>query len=609
MARTVTTEVDASVAPAVGDGAVEPGNPRGWRSLVHSRWLIASGLIACVVLAVWLAVRVSDTYYALEKAAADAESLQSAVLSGRDTEIEADARRAKEHVKEAKDAIGSIPCRIVRAIPLLGRPVDSIAQITDSVDELVNVTLPTVVTASKSLDPDWLRSPTGGLRLDALRDARPAINDALEAATAARLQATGIESALFAPPVDDARLRLLDSIDGLIGMLDTISETSELLPGLLGADGPRTYLVIFQTNAELRGTGGLVGGVGKFRVDNGEFLVDEVANNLELVSAANGLDLGAEFDNLYRTYESDRNWLNSNMSPHLPYAGQIWQHLWQEQTGERVDGVITVDPGALAYMLGAVGPVTMPDGWIVSADNVSELTMSTIYQKFETSLDARKQYQTLLAVEVISRLVQGVGSPTDVLGAVRSAAEEGRFGFWSANPAEQAVLAYTDIGHALPYSPAPYANVVINNAGGNKLDYYLDREITYSGDRCLGDRRSTKVTIEMANNVPLRPLPDYVIRSRATGIDGPIGTNRLIVSVYATWGARLEGVTIDGLPAEVRYGREQGHPVFYVVLDLEPGQESEVEFSMDEPTVAGTPQLVTQPMARPTVSVMDLSEC
>ena len=47
-----------------------------------------------------------------------------------------------------------------------------------------------------------------------------------------------------------------------------------------------------------------------------------------------------------------------------------------------VDGVVAIDPVALSYVLGAVGPVTMPDGEVVTKDNVVELTESTAYSPF-----------------------------------------------------------------------------------------------------------------------------------------------------------------------------------------------------------------------------------
>ena len=54
----------------------------------------------------------------------------------------------------------------------------------------------------------------------------------------------------------------------------------------------------------------------------------------------------------------------------------------------------------------------------------------------------------------------------------------------------------------LPDDPAPYAEVVINNLGGNKMDYYLTRQIEYAADGCDGDTRTSTVTIRLTNTAP-----------------------------------------------------------------------------------------------------------
>ncbi len=63
--------------------------------------------------------------------------------------------------------------------------------------------------------------------------------------------------------------------------------------------------------------------------------------------------------------------------------------MWQQQSGTTVDGVIANDPVALSFILGAV---TMPDGEVVTNDNVVELTESTAYIRFAADNNARKQY-------------------------------------------------------------------------------------------------------------------------------------------------------------------------------------------------------------------------
>ena len=158
--------------------------------------------------------------------------------------------------------------------------------------------------------------------------------------------------------------------------------------------------------------------------------------------------------------------------------------MWAQQSGMKVDGVIAIDPVALSYILGAVGPVTMPDGETVTKDNVVELTESTVYVRFPTDQTARKQYLQDVASEVVKKMTGPVKSPRQLLDALGKAVSEGRIAVWSSSPAEQQLLEETPLAHVIPDDPAPYAGVVINNLGGNKLDYYLTRQDRVLG-RCL----------------------------------------------------------------------------------------------------------------------------
>ena len=176
------------------------------------------------------------------------------------------------------------------------------------------------------------------------------------------------------------------------------------------------------------------------------------------------------------------------MSSHFPYAAQIWKSMWAQQSGMNVDGVIAIDPVALSYILGAVGPVTMPDGEMVTKDNVVELTESTAYSRFPDGPDSRaRQYLQDIASEVVTKMTGRIESPRKLLDALGKAVSERRIAVWSSSPADQKLLEETPLAHAIPDDPAPYAEVVINNLGGNKIDYYLTETIEYAADGCDGE--------------------------------------------------------------------------------------------------------------------------
>jgi len=379
---------------------------------------------------------------------------------------------------------------------------------------------------------------------------------------------------------------------------------------MLGGEGPRNYFLAFQTNAEARGTGGLVGAYGILTANQGKVALDTLASNQDLKFNGKPIDLGPDFAALYGDYKSTTSWSNSNISPNIPYAGQIWKSLWQQQSDQQIDGVIATDPVALSYILGAVGPVTLPGGEVIDANNVVRITESDVYLRYPEDNKARKDFLQSIAEAVVTKTLGGKGGSTvKVVEALAKAAGEGRLGVWSDVPGEEAVLAGTPLGRVVPDDAAPYANVVVNNASGNKIDYYLDRKVRYSADNCVGPLRSTAVAATLTNELPPGDYPPYITGRQDPNPTGPPGTSRSLVSLYATQGAQLRGVTLDGAPIAVTTGSERGHPVYTANVQLPPGVPKVLLFSMVEPTAPGAAQVPTQPLVRPMATSVNIPTC
>ena len=349
-----------------------------------------------------------------------------------------------------------------------------------------------------------------------------------------------------------------------------------------------------------------------FDFDNGTPSVETLAPNTELTKASTPIDLGPEFAAQYGFTNPMTDFRNSNMSPHFPYAAQIWKSMWAQQSGTNVDGVIAIDPIALSYLLGAVGPVIMPDGETITTDNVVELTESTVYSRFPTDQIARKQYLQDVAREVVNKMTAPAQSPRLLLEALGKAVSEGRIAVWSSSPADQQLLEDTPLAHVVPDDPAPYAAVVINNLAGNKLDYYLTRQIEYSADACDGETRKSTVTVRLTNTTPFEPLPDYVAGS--SGLPDlpfkfPSGTSVSSVDLLATTNAKLASLTVNGVRAPVFTSTERGHPMFEVQVPIPRGRTVELRYLLTEPTSAGAPRVPIQPLRDSVTPVVSVPEC
>ena len=587
----------------------ETERPPGRRTAAWTALVVLSVLVA---FGGWLGFRAVQAKSNLEDARTSAQQAKDALLRGDTADAVTFADRATSHARTARDATHSVPWTLAAAIPWLGSPLDTGRRISDVVLGLASDVLAPATRTGAALSPESLFE---GNRLDVgkLREQEPALSDL--AAASARLDAA---AAAIGPPaylsaIDDARTQLRTQTEDVAALLANSSLASKLAPSMMGADGPRTYFMAFQTNAEARGTGGLLGGFGVLRFDDGAPTVDALSSNRELVRASGPVDLGQEFTEQYGFTNPFGDFRNSNLSSHFPYAARIWQSMWAQDSGMTVDGVIALDPVALSYILAAVGTVTLPDGEVVTDDNVVELTESTAYERFPDDQLARKRYLQDIASQVVDKMAGPIGSPRALLDALGRAVSERRLAVWSSVPAEQELLERTRLAHAIPADPAPYAEVVINNLGGNKMDYYLDREIEYAADECAGETRSSTVTVRLSNDTPDGPLPEFV--AGAPGLPAgmpttfPSGTNLSSVKLLATTGARLVGALAEGQKVAVLSSTERGHPTFEVQVAIPPGTSGEVSFHLSEPTAPGVPRVPVQPLVDNVIPVISVPEC
>lgn len=594
------------------DTQARAGQPRS-RGRRRRRLLVGTGVLVAAV--GWFGYTSWRVYDGLQDARAGAESAVNALLAG-------DAEAAREAVTDADSSAAravaaseSVTWRTLRAVPGLGRPFETVHEIAEVVHGLTRDVATPTVDAGAAFTPDNLIASGGRVNVDLLRDAVPVLENSAAAAQPIAARARDIPASGYVSTVDDARLQVQDLTARLARTLQDGTALARVAPGLLGADGPRNYFLAFQTPAEARGTGGLVGGFGILQAEDGTVGIDALASNNDVPywKTYQPVDLGPDFAATYSFSETATTDIrNSNFSPHFPNAGRIWQSLWEQESGQRVDGAVATDPIALSYVLEATGPVTLANGEVVDAGNIVELTMSSNYLRFADDNDARKAYLQQIAQAVVAKMTGRIEAPDKLMEALARAIDERRIAVWSNHPEEQEVLADSPIGHTVADTDSPYAEVVINNHAGNKMDYYLHREIEYRAESCTAGSRRSTVTVRLTNTAPddVVAYPDYV----AGAVDGryddiPKGSNLPMITLVGTRGAQLGKVTVDGNSTFPFRGTEIGHPVFHVRAAVPRGESVEVVFELTEPSAPGAPQVPLQPLVDEPVVTVDVPVC
>jgi hypothetical protein len=253
--------------------------------------------------------------------------------------------------------------------------------------------------------------------------------------------------------------QLREPIDELRGQLAEVAPLSAevrrvvpLLPAMLGADGPRRYLLMFQNNAEERASGGNPASLALLTVDKGAIGLGRQAGSGDFPSpyatppyAPSGGG-NKDWPTVYTDYASTY-LTNITMTPDFPTTARMARAMWREEFGGRVDGVISFDPVALSYLLRASGPVELADGTRLDADNAVSFLLSEVYATYPDA-DVQDAVFASAARTVFDLLIGGDNDPQAYLDQLRPMIEEQRLKVWINHRDEQAVLGESPVGTA-----------------------------------------------------------------------------------------------------------------------------------------------------------------
>ncbi|MCW2496260.1 DUF4012 domain-containing protein [Jatrophihabitans sp.] len=501
-------------------------------------------------------------------------------------------------------------------IPYFGTPLEIARGTTAATDELGSQGVSVLLKVILKLDPAKLRTNGHTIDLAPLAAAAPQLKTVAHVVDHAVKRLDGVPSSSWLTPVDSVHATMQTLLTSVDGYVNAAARASDVLPTMLGDDGPKRYFIGLQNEAEMRGTGGLPGAFAILVADHGKLTFTHFESDTALLPKATnqlvktGLDFGTNYDLAYGTSNPTSLYVNSNVSPNFPYAAKIWAAMWEKQSGEHVDGAMAVDPGVLANLLAATGPVTTPSGVPLAGDSVVSLVEQKEYAIFNNNT-ARKDFLVSVLKSVADTAISGRPTAPALVRALTNSAKAHRVFVWSSDAAVEKVIGQTDYAGAIPTtSTRPFVGLVMNNAAAGKLDYYLNRSVTYQSTGC-GSTRDVEVTIELKNGAPTSGLPSYV--TDRLDADHPAdvkpGDNRAIVDYYATPGAQLASAQINGAAATANVLSELGHPVYRLDLEMPRQTISTIKLHLVEPASKGSVDVWYQPGVNPESVTVDAQTC
>jgi hypothetical protein len=566
------------------------------RRILRFAVLVGWGTVAVGV--VWLAGTAILLHGEIGQLRSGLTQLRAQVEAGDVSGAKTTAKSLQQHAHRAHLLSSGPAWATAASVPYAGEPFTTIRGAAAAVAELADEALPGLIEATDGLDPKTLRTMDGGFDIAKIATAAPAIHRASVSASRASADVSRLPAHSWLHSSNNARGSLSAQLAQLAGTLQGADRAAQIIPPMLGSTGAQRYFVAFQNDAEARGTGGLPGSFAIVVASAGTVRFTDFEDDGYLGTTPTGIDLGEDFNSAYGYMDSTSLYVNTNVSANFPYAAQTWAAMWQAKTGERVDGAIAVDPTALSYLLKATGPTALPDGTKITAQDVVALTQSTAYARFSNQAD-RKQFLLSIAKAVSERLLDPSAPSAALVKEAGKAGSERRLLIWTVDPAIEQQLVRSGLSGAILQTPDPYAGFTVNNAGGNKLDYYLDRRMTWTAEGC-GGYRTVTASLALTNSAPTSGLPPYVDgRLNGPNFNASPGDNSELVSFYGTSGGNLLSATIDGQPASgANVQRELGHPVYRVGVEIPAGESRVVTFTIREPNNGAPITVLKQPLTR-----------
>jgi hypothetical protein len=537
-------------------------------------WGLALLLLVALATFVWQAVAASR---ALLDARESGETVQQRVRAGDfdgATRALADLR-SKSH--DAKDSTDGVLWDLGRHLPFVGKNVGAVQTVSEVLDTATRENAPIALELSKAVNEGRFRPTNATIDLTEVKRLTPDVRRAADSIARAsdRLSETRPDELLF--PFNDLVGDLQTQVDRARSAATASAKAFELLPDMLGEQRPRTYLLMIQNPAELRSTGGLPGSLALLNAEDGKVTMGWQGSAHDI----NGfpgpvVELPKDTAQQYGTSPAI-DLRDTNFTPDFPEAAQIAKAMVERRRGVKLDGVISVDPIALAEMMRGTGPVTVTNGVVLSAGNVVPALLNQTYQALDTQ-DEQNEFFETVARKIFDSVMAGQGDQQLAIRGLARGAGQHRVLVWSAHEDEQSALEGTAVSGSLVGESGehPQIGMYMNDSTAGKMDFYLQYRGTAAAVDCRkGGAQDFRATLALTSTMPedFSRLSPWILGTGQYAAQGTIAFN---LRIYAPDGGEITGLIVDGQPHSITSDKHKGRQVALLPVTLGPGQKSTV---------------------------------
>ena len=448
--------------------------------------------------------------------------------------------------------------------PIVGKDLQNVQAISEVVDDFS-------INAVKPMAKDLAHVSAGGLLKDGAVDVEGMKNVVVLLGRMEPVLYRAEEA--FSMMEHGSMADLNNVIDTACTYLNPISDVAEQadaladrVPHLLGADGTeRTYLILAQTNSELRSVGGFPGSWGILSFKDG---VMNLGGFNSPQNIRQNIEINEDEKFVYGSDSVDMV-TSVGINPNFPRVAQTIAQIYgseqeyQDKGYTNVDGVIAVDPIFLQRLMELThGKVRINRRIRVTSKNTAQFLLSDIYWKVRVSRQDRAFAK--VANKAFDLVVKKLGDVdlADLLQALGGSAQRRDLAVWFADDKVQGIISTLSLSGAIHTDPSyPYMGVFLNDYTWSKMDWYLYRDTVYGEPQHNDDGTYTyHVTTHIKNNITpevAQDAPKYVVGGMEVGnqLVKERGEILTYVIFYGPAGGKISNLQMDD---EKHFGDDAG---------------------------------------------------
>lgn len=582
------------------------------------KWLKVLAIVfgVLIILAIAIAIPALNVFNKAKAVYANAQKVSDQAKAQNLPGIKSELANLKTSTTELKGALG--PLGLLKPVPYLGVYVSDANHAVEGASHLIEASQLLVVAIEPYAD---IIGFTGGPqeeggggdkttqeRLDFVIAAIPDLISKVDEVSLKMQEAKGeidqIDPNRYPEKVGDTVVREklssgLELFDQAASILTDGKPLLEASPHLLGLDKPRSYMVIFQNDKELRPTGGFITAYSITKVDKARF--SPVSSN-DIYNLDSGYTPSVPAPEPVVKYlkgpyvASPRYRLRDmNFSPDYFESMELFSKEIAKAGIRNIDGIIAVDTQLLVNLLNVLGPIGVSGFGNFSTEIIPECNCPQVIYELESFADiegsvvwdqldptkiifAPPNYENrkkIIGPLMNSVLANALGQPKDKLPALFEAAfksltEKHVLFYMFDDSAQQAVESFNIAGR-IKSSEGDYLHINDANLGGRKSNLYVTQEVLqeFSVER--------DGTVEKTLTITYKNTEDY---------DGWL--NSVLpnwVRVYVPKGSEL--ISIEGLEDKAEPYEEFGKTVFAGYFELRPQGVVKVSLKYNLPFKAG----------------------